>query len=67
MAQDSNIALARTLHQSCVLASAQIQEAQSLATELFPSAAITRADILGIAQVIAINHAALTSGGAHTK
>ena len=63
MAQDPNIALARTLHQSCVLAATQIQEAQSLATELFPTVAISRTDILGIAQIIAINHAALTGGG----
>lgn len=62
MAHDTHIALARALHQSCVLASAQIQEAQSLATELFPGATVSRAEILGIAQVIAINHAALSGG-----
>lgn len=67
MAQDSNIALARALHQSCMLATAQIQEAQSLATELFPGATVSRAEVLGIALVIATNQAALASAGGLVK
>lgn len=67
MGNDSNIALARALHQSCMLATAQIQEAQSLAAELFPGVSVSRAEILGIAQVIAANHAALIGGQGPTK
>ncbi len=58
MSQDPNITLARGLYQACNLATAQIQEAQSLAKELFPGAELSKAEILGIAQIIAINHAA---------
>ncbi|MCZ8092783.1 MAG: hypothetical protein O9331_04770 [Acidovorax sp.] len=58
MSQDPNITLARGLYNACTLATAQIHEAQSLAKEIFPGVEVSRADILGIAQIIATNYAA---------
>ena len=62
MSQDPNITLARGLYNACTLATAQIREAQSLAKELFPGAEASRAEVLGIAQIIATNYAAQSSG-----
>jgi len=58
MSQDPNITLARGLYNACTLATAQIREAQSLAKEIFPGVEASRAEVLGIAQIIATNYAA---------
>ena len=58
MSQDPNITLARGLYSACALATAQIREAQSLAKEIFPGVEAARAEVLGIAQIIATNYAA---------
>ncbi|PIF25712.1 hypothetical protein CLU88_0537 [Acidovorax sp. 56] len=58
MSQDPNITLARGLYNACTLATAQIREAQSLAKEIFPGGEASRAEVLGIAQIIATNYAA---------
>ena len=58
MSQDPNITLARGLYNACTLAAAQIREAQSLAKEIFPGVEASRAEVLGIAQIIATNYAA---------
>jgi hypothetical protein len=59
MTQNADIALARELYRASELATQQVTEAQSLAKDLFPGADHSRADILAIAQLIAINYAGL--------
>ncbi|BEP96570.1 hypothetical protein GmRootA79_49540 [Acidovorax sp. A79] len=66
MTQNADIVLARGLYRASELASKQVIEAQSLAKDLFPGADHSRADILAIAQLIAINYASLhSSTGQH--
>ena len=61
MTQNADIVLARELYRASELATKQVIEAQSLAKDLFPGADHSRADILAIAQLIAINYAGLHS------
>ncbi|CAN7508300.1 MULTISPECIES: hypothetical protein [unclassified Acidovorax] len=66
MSQNADIVLARELYRASELASKQVIEAQSLVKDLFPGAEHSRADILAIAQLIAINYAGLhNSTGQH--
>lgn len=67
MTQNSDIALARELYRASELATQQVIEAQSLAKDLFPGADHSRADILAIAQLIAINYAGLHGSTSQRK
>ena len=67
MTQNADIALARRLYQASELATKQVVEAQSLAKDMFPGADHSRAEILAIAQLIAINYAGLNGSTGPTK
>ena len=67
MTQNAEIALARRLYQASELATKQVVEAQSLAKDMLPGADHSRAEILAIAQLIAINYAGLNGSTSPTK
>lgn len=67
MNQNADIVLARELYRASELASKQVTEAQSLVKDLFPGADHSRADVLAIAQLIAINYAGLRSSTGQHK
>lgn len=67
MTQNPDIALARRLYQASELATKQVTEAQSLAKDMFPGADHSRAEILAIAQLIAINYAGLHHSSGQNK
>ncbi len=62
MNQNPDIVLARGLHKATELSIKQISEAQSMAKDLFPGVDHSRADILAIAQLIAVNYATVCAG-----
>ncbi|MFN7154342.1 MAG: hypothetical protein ACK4OE_11690 [Acidovorax sp.] len=67
MNQNPDIVLARGLHKATELSIKQISEAQSMAKDLFPGVDHSRADILAIAQLIAVNYATVCVGSSKAQ